>query len=236
MASLFAPSSVGILPVFFDPLSRLKFAAAFSDVQRILSFVAAHVKNAELKSFAADANWKHLMTALFACGYEDGEVQCFLKDAHRLGPQAFLACTPSRVNFRCYAKLVFLLHILVDLGLLEQQAPSVAAVVANATPGFLDAPGAASSGDAHAAPGEPLDAHAADSIIPPQHLDPPGDDAGTDTRPGDPRRSSSFVYNGFVMVLNEAQRDRQHLIDRCYFRVLVSGPHIRTSYIIPWVQ
>ena len=72
MASLFARSSAGLLPVFFDPLSRLKSAAAFSDVQRILSFVAAHVKSAELQSFAADGNWKLLMTALLASGYEDG--------------------------------------------------------------------------------------------------------------------------------------------------------------------
>ena len=66
MASLIAPSPAGVLPVFFDPFSRLKSAAAFSDVQRILTFVAAHVKSAKLESFAADGNWKLLMTALLA--------------------------------------------------------------------------------------------------------------------------------------------------------------------------
>jgi hypothetical protein len=142
MASLFAQVSADLLPVFFD---QLKSATAFPEVKRILFFLADHAKSAQLKYFAADGNWKLLMTALRSCGYGVSDVQCFLADAHRLGPRAFLAGTPSEVNVRCYAKLVFLFTILVDLGLLEQQAPSVAAVGVNASPDFLDAPGAASS-------------------------------------------------------------------------------------------
>ena len=44
-------------------------AAAFSEVQNL--FDEGNV--AELKTFAADANWKHLLKALKSCGYDDGD-------------------------------------------------------------------------------------------------------------------------------------------------------------------